>query len=120
MHATSDSVSRYTVCISGGLSTPDAHRGSDFLHEAMHLYLQRLEEANVLGWYRVGYPGKAIAPCNAYLPDYLAKQYAAPKLHYVYDHLAPRAGCGYSGSDLEAIAGQLIAEKSPFNDPAWR
>ena len=85
----------------------------------MHLYLQRLEEAGLLMWYRLGHPGKDIVACNEYFTDYLTQLWGpATFLHYVKDRL-PNS-CGYSGSDLRGIAQQLLAERSPVNFPVWR
>jgi hypothetical protein len=40
-----------TVCTSWGLSTSNAHRGSDFLHQTLHVYTLRLMEANKAHWH---------------------------------------------------------------------
>ena len=87
-----------TVCVSWGLPTNDAHRGSDYLHEAMHLYLYRLGQKNKTG--PSDYKNEHLTQCLA-------------SLEGAADH--DENDCG-----AEKLKAELLrAAYSPYNSPPW-
>jgi len=90
-----------TVCVSRDLDTTNAHRGSDLLHEAMHLYLFRLGSSN-----------RRLVEANLYLDEYFTNCLAENQGSTQPDPYRCK-------SELRPAAQSLINRYSPYVTSGW-
>ena len=93
-----------TACVTADLPTGNSHRGSDAIHEVMHLYLYRLQQKGYLSRYfqtSDGYLDEPLTRC-------MAKLYSAP--------ISDGPLCA---NPNDPQLDQMRRDYSPYNSPRW-